>query len=489
MTATDPEPGSPPARRVVAGTEDAALAGGDSGDGAGGADRDSSLSIFRSRQFLRLWVAQVVSATGDWLGFIAITITAARVGGGTPEAAVGFVVAARIVPGFFLAPLAGVLVDRWDRKKVMVVCDLSRAAVLAGLAFVDTVWQLVVASLVLEVFTLLWSPAKEASVPNIVSRDQLTAANSLSLVAAYGTFPVASAMAIGLAKLATQLEKVSALDALRIDQESLAFYVDSITFLASAALIATLGLASRPKEERRRTSSGRRIDFGQTFRELKEGWEFIFIDPVVRAVNVGLATGLIGGGMLVPLGPVFSIEVLGAGLAGFSSFITALGFGVAVGIVLLSVFQGRIRKVSWFVGAVFGAGFSLLLAAAMSSLAATVVLVGALGICAGGVYVLGFTLLHETVEDELRGRIFSALYTLVRLCILIAFAIGPFLAALLDGLSDRYFDGDIDVLGLDVAIPGVRLTLWLAALIILLAGVLALYSLRLGERASEEAGP
>ncbi len=446
---------------------------------------DAESSIFRSKEFLRLWVAQVVSATGDWLGFIAITITAARVGGGTPEAAVGFVVAARIVPGFFLAPLAGVLVDRWDRKRVMVVCDLARAAVLAVLPFVDTVWQLVVASLVLEIFTLLWSPAKEASVPNIVARDQLTAANSLSLVAAYGTFPVASAMAIGLAKLATQLEKVSALDALRIDQESLAFYVDTLTFLVSATLIATLSLTRRPREEQVHT--GRRIDFGQTFRELREGWEFIFINPVVRAVNVGLATGLIGGGMLVPLGPVFSIEVLGAGLAGFSSFITALGFGVAVGIVLLSVFQGRIRKAWWFVGAVFGAGFSLLLAAAMTSLAATVVLVGVLGICAGGVYVLGFTLLHETVEDELRGRIFSALYTLVRLCILIAFAVGPFLAALLDGLSDRYFDGDIDVLGLDVAIPGVRLTLWLAALIIISAGGLAMASLRRGERSTVEA--
>ena len=100
--------------------------------------------------FARLWFVQVVSATGDWLGFFAIVVAAARVGGGTPEAAVSFVMTARIVPGLFLAPLAGVLVDRWNRKRVMMVCDLGRAATLAALPFVDQLGRLVVASLVLE---------------------------------------------------------------------------------------------------------------------------------------------------------------------------------------------------------------------------------------------------------------------------------------------------------------------------------------------------
>src|SRR3546814_14767115 len=86
-----------------------------------------------------------------------------------------------------------------------------------------------------------------------------------------------------------------------------------------------------PKQARKAVSNGRRIDFGQAFHELKEGWHFIFINPVVRAVNVGLATGLIGGGMLVPLGPVFSEDILDAGTDGFGFFIFALGLGVALG--------------------------------------------------------------------------------------------------------------------------------------------------------------
>ena len=86
-----------------------------------------------------------------------------------------------------------------------------------------------------------------------------------------------------------------------------------------------------------------------------------------------------------------------------------------------------------------------------------------LGVCAGSVYVLGFTLLHENVDDELRGRIFSALYTLVRLCVLLAFAVGPLLSGLLDKPSEALLDDSrFEIGGVSVFVPGVRLTLWLA---------------------------
>ena len=450
----------------------------------GSSDRPGfHVRLFGSSQFFHLWLTQVASATGDWLGFLAIASLAARIGGQEgAAAAVGVVMSARIVPGFFLGAASGVIADRFDRKRVMVVCDIGRAAVLVTLPFVDSVLGLVIASLVLECFTLLWSPAKEASVPNLVPSDHLTTANSLSLVAAYGTMPIAAGLFALLAGFSKAVGEIGALDVFRTNQEGLAFYVDAATFLFSALMISRLTL---PKSERRRTQG--RIDFGQAFHELKEGWSFIFINPVVRAVNVGLATGLIGGGMLVPLGPLFSVQVLKAGTAGFGLLIFALGCGVAVGVVLLSVFQRHIPKARVFATSVFGAGASLLVAASMSTLEFAALFVSILGVCAGSVYVLGFTLLHESVDDELRGRIFSALYTLVRFCVLIAFAVGPFLADALERLSQRLFDGHISVAGLGIAVPGVRLTLWLAGLIIVGAGVLAVMSLRAGALAEESA--
>ena len=356
--------------------------------------------------FFRLWLAQVVSALGDWLAFFGITILAARVGGagagaGGGAAAVGVVMAARIVPGFFLAPVAGVLVDRWDRKRVMVACDVMRAAVVASLPFVDTILGLVLASFILEVGTLLWSPAKEASVPNLVPPDRLASINSLSLIAAYGTFPVATVLFTALTGVAKGLGNIDLLDTLRVNQESLAFYFDVVTFLLSALMISRLTL---PQEQRRKAKAGQRINLTETFSDLKEGWRFLFINPVVRAVNVGLATGLIGGGMVVPLGSVFSIDVLGAGAAGFGVFITALGFGVATGILAISLTQSWLPKARVFTISLFVAGGALMTAASMTTLLPAAVACGVLGVCAGAVYVLGFTLLHENVGDELRGR-------------------------------------------------------------------------------------
>lgn len=435
--------------------------------------------MFGSKEFFRLWLTQVASATGDWLGFLAIAALATRIGAGSAEAAVGVVMAARIVPGFFLGPASGVIADRFDRKKVMVVCDIGRAGVLACLPFVDNVLGLVVASLVLEVFTLLWTPAKEASVPNLVPTDHLTTANSLSLVAAYGTLPVAAGLFSLLSKVSEWLGGIDAISGLRTDQETIAFFVDSFTFLLSAFMISRLPIVTARRREVLESGEARkRIDFGKAFHDLKEGWQFIFVNPVVRAVNIGLATGLIGGGMLVPLGPVFSIRVLGAGSAGFGFFIFAMGSGVAIGVVLLSVFQRRLPKAEVFAGSLLVAGVSLIIAASMSTLALAALFVTVLGVCAGSVYVLGFTLLHESVDDDLRGRIFSALYTLVRFCVLLAFAVGPFLSDLLDKLSKSLFDRRIAAGGVEIAVPGVRLTLWLAGLIIIGAGVIAVRSIR-----------
>jgi dTMP kinase len=432
------------------------------------AEAPSALRLFGTRAFFRLWLAQVVSSLGDWIGFIALTAIAARVGGSSPEGAISLVLAARLVPGFFLGPTAGVFVDRWDRKRVMVVCDVGRGLVLASLPLVDTVPGLILASLLLEILTLLWSPAKEASVPNLVRQEFLANANSLSLVAAYGTFPIGSALFAALAGVAKWLSRHDALEGL--SQESLAIYFDVATFFLSAVLISTLAL---PGQRRPHEGDGHGVQLKRTFQELGEGWRFIGKSPLVRSVILGIATGLVGGGMLVPLGPVMSKQVLGGGVAGFGLLLTALGTGVAGGIIALSVLQSRVPHERVFVLSVLVAGACQIAGASMSTLTPALAFVGVLGLCAGSVYILGFTILQTNVEDELRGRIFASLYTLTRFCLLLAFTLAPILSSLLDKLSARLFDRSVSVGGLSVTLPGVRLTLWLGGAIILAAGVLA----------------
>ena len=137
-----------------------------------------SRSVFRVPGFMRLWLAQVVSSLGDWIGLVAILALATKVS--SSGTAVGLVMIARMLPGFLLAPLGGALVDRWNRKVVMVSCDIGRAGLLALLPFFDNLLGLVVLSFLIEVLTLLWGPAKDATVPNIVKDpEQLASANSL----------------------------------------------------------------------------------------------------------------------------------------------------------------------------------------------------------------------------------------------------------------------------------------------------------------------
>nr|MBA2750713.1 MFS transporter [Actinomycetota bacterium] len=333
---------------------------------------------------------------------------------------------------------------------------------------------LFLASLLLEILTLLWSPAKEASVPNMVRKEFLANANSLSLVAAYGTFPIGSALFAALAGVAAWLSRTDALASLPVTQESVAIWFDVVTFFASASMISTLSLPRR----RRRERGGGHVDLRQSFRDIVEGYRFIGQSPVVRAVILGLGTGLMGGGMLVPLGPVISKEVLGGGSAGFGLLLTALGMGVAGGIILLSIVQRRLPHERVFVFSVLGAGVCQLAGASMSSLAPTLVLVAGLGLFAGSVYILGFTILQTNVKDELRGRIFATLYTLVRFCLLLAFAVAPILSSLLGKLSDSLVGGSITIGDATLELPGVRLTLWLGGAIIVAAGVLASRSMR-----------
>jgi dTMP kinase len=435
------------------------------GQEASGGLPPSPWRVFGSSAYFRLWMAQVVSSLGDWIGLVAVVALAARVSGGS-EAAIGLVMAARMVPGFFLAPVGGVLVDRWDRRRTMVACDLGRSAIVAVLPFVDSLLGLFLASFLLEILTLLWSPAKDASVPNLVPAHKLAAANSLSMAAAYGTFPVGSAVFASLAGLASWLGDFEALHALKVNQESLALWVDAVTFLGSALLITSLSLPSRARPD------GQRIDWGETWRELVEGLRFIRRSETVRSVMLGMGVGLMGCGSVVPLAPIYVNEVLGSGSAGFGLLMTGLGTGAAIGVLALSVAARRLPSDIVFVIALFGAGIGLILATATSSLTAAVVLVGVFGLFAGVCYVSGFTIIQERVTDELRGRMFATLYTIIRFCLLLSLAVSPWMAGLLDSISGALFDDRVLYLGFRVHIPGVRLTFWFGGLMTVAAGVL-----------------
>ena len=444
-------------------------------------DDVSALGDLRDRSifdgpYRRLFTAQVISSFGDWLGFLAVVSLAQAAGKSNPDVAVGVVLSARLIPGFFFGAFAASLLDRWDRKRLLVACDIGRGLTIAVLPFVHTVYGLFLASMILELLTLMWTPAKEASVPNLVPHDKLAAANSASLASAYGTILPAVLFYPALTAVAGVLGHVHQVAYLQHHEATFAIYLDVATFFASAYLISGLPLPRRSAAERAAVAAATPRSM---LHDAQEGWRYIRRTYRVRAVILGFCTGLIGRGMVVPLGVTYSVNILHAGTTGFGLLEMALGIGVAVGVIVVSLWHRRVSYTGAFGWAVFAAGVALMISASLARLGLVMLAIGAFGACVGAVYVLGLTILGTTISDEIRGRIFGMFYTLVRLCLLLAFTLAPLLSGLLDGASyhvsrrvhGRTVHHELGTTTFHVGLPGTRLTLWFGGVIIVLASL------------------
>jgi dTMP kinase len=215
----------------------------------------------------------------------------------------------------------------------------------------------------------------------------------------------------------------------------------------------------------------------QTLHDIREGLGFIGRHPRVRGVIVGMGVGIIGGAAMVPLGPVFSRQALGGDSATFGVLATALGFGAAAGVVILLAVQKRINKETVFEFAVMGTGVFLIVGASFSSLGPSALFIGLTGACAGTSYVTGFTTLQEQVHDELRGRTFASLYTVIRLCMLISLVTAPLWADFWDWFVELFMDSQTISLGDGTyEFAGSRLALWAGGVITLAGGLFARHS-------------
>lgn len=421
------------------------------------APRRSAWALMRTGSFSRLWKAGLVSSTGDWVAMLATLSLADELAGGG-----GIVLAltSRIIPGLFFAAIGGIVADRLNRKHAMVVSELGRAALVFSLAFADSLQHLILVNLALEALTLVFQPAKEATVPTLVSRQELVQANSLSLSAAYGTFPLGAAIFTALASLGDDFTLGGLLPG---TQEGLAFVVDAASYLVSAVLIMTL--PAMPRRPRRPGS--RRWNPMGVVRDLKEGVVFVASHRRVRPVVLAMTSALAGGGIIVVLGKPFATDVLQSGAAGFPALLTAFGLGAGSGIVLVTIFGPRFRyKDVLFAIALLVTGVSLGAAAFVRTITGAVAWVSLMGIGAGAAYVLGFAHLHEQAEDEVRGRTFAALFSLLRIGLLLSMMLALPLAGFFDGVLPG-------ILG-----TGTRDVLLLGGVTMLASGLLTLWSVR-----------
>ncbi len=428
-----------------------------------GAGSSGAFGVLRVRPFRRLYTALALSSFGDWLGFLATTALATQlVRGFTAQAyATGGVLVFRLLPAVLLGPFAGAFADRFDRRRTMVTCDVIRCLLFVSIPIADSLVWLLVASFLIESASLFWIPAKEASVPNLVPRERLEAANQLSLIATYGSAPIAAAVFAALGLITRALGSgLAFFDARPVD---LALYVDAATFLFSAATIYRLSIPS-PVDSRRGVDGA---DVPSLLGSLREGLAFAGQSRLVRGLLVGMLGALAAGGAVIAQGKLFATVVLGGGDSAYGLLFGSVFVGIASGVALGPRLLGDFSRRRAFGPAIVGAGSSLVVLAVVPNLFLAVLATLLVGFFAGIAYVVGLTLLGGQVDDALRGRTFGLVQSLMRIDLLLVTGTTPFIS----GAIGRHVYGLPG--GGTYAINGVGVTLFVGGLLAVAVGIVA----------------
>ncbi len=413
--------------------------------------------------FARLWWSQAISSLGDWVALFASFALAARIAGGGSAAGIGILVplVARILPGLFLGVVAGVIADRWNRKLTMIVCDVGRSVLALSLIFVNSFRILFVVTFFTELLSIIRQPAREALVPTLIPSRHLLTANGLSLLSNYGTAPIGSALFAGLSALGSRLPDFGSFG----PSIASAFVFDSFTFLVSAVVVLTTTIPRLELPRARRAKGA--LDFRAPLRDLVEGFRFVARSGPIRRMILGMAAGLFGGGALLVIGQPFAEQVLRATDSGYGLIVTALGVGVGLGMLGVTVLGRAItRGQVVFALSLLCTGIAIVFTGFSNTVLTAAGWTLLTGLGTGTAYVTGFTQLHLSVTDPLRGRTFAAMFSFGRTALLISFGLAGVGAAALDGV----FAGELN--------EGIRAVIVLGGLVVVLAGSAVLWATR-----------
>lgn len=363
-----------------------------------------------------------VCSLGDWLNILALTAMAGNLTQGDYRAqslAIGGVFVAKMLPAVLLGPLAGAFADRFDRRLTMVGADLARFAVVLSIPLVGSYQWVIIATVLVECANLFWVPAKDATVPNLVPKEQLESANRLSLMVTYGTAPVAALLFAMLSVAGDLFHSVLPFFD-EMTTTGLALVINAVMYLVSAVLIFTL--RAIPKHNGA-------ISAPSMLKQIFEGWRFVGGNRLVRGLIIGMLGAFAAGGAVVGVAKIY-VEALGGGDAAYGVVFGAVFVGMALGMFFGLRLLRELSRRRLFGLSIVVAGLVLAAIALVHNLVLVVMLTVLLGACAGIAWIIGYTLIGLEVEDSLRGRTFSFLQSMARVTLLLVVAVANPLAAL-----------------------------------------------------------
>jgi MFS transporter, DHA3 family, macrolide efflux protein len=401
--------------------------------------RHSAFSVFRNRSFTLLWIAQFISRMGSGITAIAASILVYRMTGSALS--VGLILMATALPSLLVGLIAGVFVDRYDRKQIMVVADLIRALLVGMLPFLlpfGVAWLYIIV-LLSSTLAQFFDPALDSVLPETAADEELAAANSLM------TISFTAAEVIGFT--------VAGLIAAQLPIEW-AFYLDALSFALSAAFIAGVRLAPMASEEQTTAAS--------VLHNLRAGIRFVRDTPALRSLFLVFVPvfALFGfqNSLLLP----FATRALHANefQYGLIEGLTAVGF--VLGATLMAGLADRLHEGQWIATSILGIGVASVVYSQLASVPLAIA-VGAFSAFMNAPSYIGRSLLiQRNTPREVRGRVNSAFFVTRN----VLFVLGMAAA----GLADLF---------------GVRPLFLTSALLLVGAGAFALVLPGLGQPTAE----
>ena len=356
------------------------------------------LRLLRSNaNFRRIWYGDVASMLGDWFNMIATYVLVRELTGSPLALAAVFIT--KILPFALASPVAGLIADRYNRRRLMIAADLIRAVIVLGFLLVDEprhLYLLFALSSLQVAVGAVFIPARSASIPNITSDAELLTANALS-AATWSTL-----LAVGAA-LGGFVTEWLGRDAV--------FILDSVSYLISAYFIFRTVIPQSTSP----ASAGSLL--GSAFRDVTDGWRHLLSHPPIARMAMAKATWSVGGG-----GLVYMLALLGEHLSGATA---AVGMGLLFGARGLGTGLGPIAVRAWLpnearwpamlgLGIVF-TGVMYVVVGTMPTTLWVLLPVAVAHASSGANWVASTVLLQKRTVDRYRGRVFATEWLLIML--------------------------------------------------------------------------
>jgi len=398
---------------------------GDPGREARSGPTPGAAAVLRNRLFLFLWLAQVATQIGANMVLFGLTVMIREAT--DMSSTVSLLFLTFLMPSVLFSALAGVYVDRFDRRWVLIVTNVMRAVFLVAIFAVDgNITAVLLLNVVFATVTVFFAPAEAAMIPKVVPREQLVAANGLFTLTINGAF------ALGFAFLGPLIVTISG------GPEPVVLIV-AILYGIAAALCVTLP-SDKPAPRTGGTLRGDIDEAGQvvggTLHQLREGMAYIRANPSISwsLVYLGIAASLVG--ILGVLGPGFAEQTLGLAAKDLIVVVLPLGLGIVMGVLLLNAYGGLVTRRHAIEAGLIALGILLVILtvagpvsrfltgvgdrveiidlASVTSLVSVVVAIAFLaGIAYGIVAISSQTQLQEDIAEEARGRVFGVLNMLI----------------------------------------------------------------------------